>query len=48
MPTRHGRRISMLGLGQPGEGLEYARAQGGSKGESYIEGMDWGAEKAGY
>ncbi len=44
--TRHGRRISILGLWQPGEGFEYARSQGGFKGESYSEVMDWVAQKA--
>ncbi len=45
-PTRHGRRISMLGLWQPGEGFEYALAQGGFKSKSYLEVMDWVAQKA--
>jgi putative transposase len=44
--TRHGRRISILGLWQPGEGFEYALSQGGFKGQSYIEVMDWVAQKA--
>ena len=39
-PTRHGRRISILGLWQPGAGFESALAQGGFQGQSYIEVMD--------
>ncbi len=39
-------RISILGLWQPGEQFEYALAQGGFKGESYLEVMDWVAAKA--
>lgn len=42
----YGSRISILGLWQPEEGFEYALAQGGFKGESYIKVMDWVAEKA--
>ena len=45
-PKRYGNRISILGLWQPGEGFEYALAQGGFKGESYILVMDWVAHKA--
>jgi hypothetical protein len=45
-PTRHGRRISILGLWQPGEGFEYALSQGGFKGKSYIEVLS-GAENSG-
>lgn len=45
-PKRYGNRISILGLWQPGEQFEYALAQGGFKGESYIKIMDWVAEKA--
>ena len=45
-PTRHGRRIRILGLWQPGEGVEYALSQGGFKGQRYIEVMDWVAQKA--
>lgn len=43
---RYGRRISILGLWQPGERFEYALAQGGFKGASYIEVMDWVAKGA--
>jgi hypothetical protein len=43
---RYGNRISILGLWQPGERFEYALAQGGFKGESYIKVMDWMADKA--
>ena len=43
---RYGRRISILGLWQPGQEFEYALAQGGFKGVSYIEVMDWVAQKA--
>jgi hypothetical protein len=45
-PNRHGRRISILGLWRPGEGFEYALSQGGFKGQSYLEVMDWVAQKA--
>lgn len=38
-PNRYGNRISILGLWQPGEQFEYALAQGGFKGESYIKVM---------
>lgn len=43
---RYGNRISILGLWQPGQTFEYALAQGGFKSESYIQVMDWMAEKA--
>jgi transposase len=43
---RYGRRISILGLWQPGQKFEYALAQGGFKGESYIKVMDWAAQTA--
>lgn len=45
-PTRYGRRISILGLWHPKDGFEYALSQGGFKGQSYIEVMDWVAQKA--
>lgn len=45
-PRRYGNRISILGLWQPGERFEYALAQGGFSGESYIKVMDWIAAKA--
>ncbi len=45
VPTR-GNRISILGLWQPGQQFEYALAQGGFNGESYIKVIDWIAEKA--
>lgn len=35
-PTRHGRRISILGLWQPEEGFEYALSQGGLIAPSYL------------
>jgi putative transposase len=38
--------LAFSGLWQPGEGFEYALAQGGFKGKSYIEVMDWVAQKA--
>ena len=44
--VRYGNRISILGLWQPGEGFDYALAQGGFKGESYMKVMDWVAHKA--
>ncbi len=43
---RYGNRISILGLWQPGTSFEYALAQGGFKGKSYIQVMDWVALKA--
>jgi len=43
---KYGSRISILGLWQPGQGFEYALAQGGFNGESYIKVMDWFAQKA--
>ena len=45
-PQRDGRRISILRLWQSAHGFEYALAQGGFKGKSYIEVMDWVAQKA--
>jgi putative transposase len=43
---KYGKRISILGLWQPGKGFEYALAQGGFNSQSYIKVMDWVAEKA--
>jgi hypothetical protein len=43
---KYGSRISILGLWQPGQSFEYALAQKGFKGESYIKVMDWVAQKA--
>lgn len=45
VPTR-GNRISILGLWQPDNTFEYALAQGGFNGESYLEVMNWVAQKA--
>lgn len=45
VPTR-GSRISILGLWQPAQQFEYALAQGGFDGESYLKVMDWIAQKA--
>ncbi len=45
VPTR-GKRISILGLWQPDKTFQYALAQGGFDGESYIKVMDWIAQKA--
>lgn len=45
VPTR-GHRISILGLWQPHHQFEYALAQGGFDGESYMKVMDWIAVKA--
>ncbi len=45
VPTR-GNRISIIGLWQPNKTFEYALAQGGFDGESYIKVMDWIAQKA--
>lgn len=45
VPTR-GNRISILGLWQPGQKFDYALAQGGFEGESYLKVMDWIADKA--
>jgi hypothetical protein len=41
-----GNRISILGLWQSDQTFEYALAQGGFDGESYIKVMDWIADKA--
>lgn len=43
---KYGSRISILGLWQQGQSFDYALAQGGFKGESYIQVMDWVAQKA--
>ena len=43
---QYGSRISILGLWQAGENLEYGLVQGGFKGKSYIKVMDWIAKKA--
>lgn len=43
---RRGNRISILGLWQPEQVFEYALAQGGFEGESYIKVMNWVAQKA--
>lgn len=43
---RYGKRISILGLWQPGQGFEYALAQGGFQGDSYIKVLDAVAQKA--
>jgi hypothetical protein len=45
VPTR-GNRISILGLWQPDNTFEYALAQGGFDGESYLKVMNWIARKA--
>jgi hypothetical protein len=45
VPTR-GSRISILGLWQENKTFEYALAQGGFAGESYIKVIDWIAQKA--
>lgn len=42
----HGRRISILGLWQPGKGFEYGLTQGGFNSLTYIELMNWVADKA--
>jgi len=44
--STRGSRISILGLWQPEQQFEYALAQGGFDGESYLKVMDWIAEKA--
>jgi putative transposase len=43
---RYGLRISILGLWEPGNSFEYALAQGGFNGKSYIKVMDWVAQTA--
>ncbi len=43
---KYGSRISILGLWQLGLGFEYALAQGGFNGKSYLKVMDWVAQKA--
>ncbi len=45
VPTR-GNRISILGLWQADRQFEYALAQGGFVGDSYLKVMDWIADKA--
>jgi putative transposase len=42
----YGNRISMLGLWQPNHSFEYALVQGGFDSSSYIQVMDWVAERA--
>lgn len=42
----HGRRISILGLWEPGKGFEYGLASGGFKSLTYLELMNWVAQKA--
>lgn len=44
--SRRGKRISILGLWQPDKTFEYALAQGGFNGSSYLKVMDWVAQKA--
>lgn len=43
---KYGRRISILGLWQPGKSFNYGLAQGGFEGKSYIKLMDSEATKA--
>ena len=43
---KYGKRVSILGLWQPGQSFEYALAQGGSNSQSYIKFMDGVAHKA--
>ncbi len=38
--------LLILGLWQPEQQFEYALAQGGFEGESYMKVMDWSAQKA--
>ena len=45
---QYGSRISILGLWQVGESFEYGLVQGGFKGKSYIQVMDWIAKKAAF
>jgi putative transposase len=45
VPTR-GNCISILGLWQPDYSFDYALAQGGFEGDSYLKVMDWIADKA--
>ena len=42
----NGKRISILGLWEPGEGFEYGLTQAGFKSLGYIELMNWVADKA--
>jgi hypothetical protein len=42
----YGSRISVLGLWQPNRSFEYALAQGGFDSRSYIQVMDWVAQRA--
>ena len=43
---KYGSRISIIGLWQEGKSFEYALAQGGFKGKSYIKVMNWIADQA--
>lgn len=43
---KYGKRVSILGLWQPGQSFEYALAQGGFNSQSYIKFMDGVAHKA--
>lgn len=43
---KYGKRVSILGLWQPGQSFEYALAQGGFNSQSYIKFMDWVAQRA--
>ncbi|MEN9518249.1 MAG: hypothetical protein RLZZ381_837 [Cyanobacteriota bacterium] len=47
-PKQYGSRISILGLWQAGESLEYGLVQGGFNGKSYLKIMDWIAQKAAF
>jgi putative transposase len=42
----HGKRISILGLWEPGQGFEYGLTQGGFDSLLYIELMNWVADTA--
>lgn len=45
-PKRWGRRISIIGILEQEQQFDYALVQGGCKSQSYIQIMDWQAEKA--
>jgi len=45
-PHRRGRRISLLGFWQPGQGFDYGMVVGGFNSERYLSLMHWQAERA--
>lgn len=45
-PKKRGRRISILGLWEPGKEFSYCLTVGGVKSKQYIEMLEWEAKKA--